>query len=328
MSQDRIHAFDIAKMVAIYAVIITHCAGVIGGMEEIRLFIETFYLSLFFFISGFVTNSHRQNTLSINAFLFEKFKRLLVPFVSIVLISSLVNLLFTGQMGLKSIFIDDTKGGYWFIFVLFIFNAIFLIQRKVINYFNLTSITSQAIIYGIPWIIIVLLCSSLPSTIISLFSLSSCRRYYLFFILGYLSKSANIFSKITKSNISKIVILVGYVLMSLIYVIYVKRVDTNMDFFLWFITNLFGISFWIILLMIIERYLGLSSYLINIGQSSLGIYLYHYFVLDLVLKIPCAINKYLYLLLASIFVLSVTYYFTLIISHSTILSKFLLGKFK
>lgn len=315
-------------MIAIYAVIVTHCAGLIGGMQEIRYFIETFYLSMFFVISGYFTNSHRQNSLTVSRFINEKFKRLIIPFISIIIISELVGLCVSGASDIKSLFMEDAKGGYWFIFVLFVFNLIFCFQRKIVSHFNISGFLGQSILLSFPWIIIVLLCSLLSSDVIGLLSLLSCRRYYLFFIIGYLSKSYNIFGYINKSVVSRYIMTLGYILMSFIFICYIKNIDTNFDFVIWFVTNIFGSFFWLSTLMWLEKRINFPTFLLKVGQSSLGIYLYHYFLLLFFPIISVGINKYLFLFLSSTVVLLVTSYFVMLIRKNSCLSKYLLGNSK
>ena len=312
-------------MIAIYAVIVTHCAGIIGGMQDIRCFIETFYLSMFFVISGYVTNSYRQESLSLSRFINEKFRRLIIPFISIIIISELVGLCIYGTSDIKSIFMEDAKGGYWFIFVLFVFNLIFCFQRKIVSYFNIRGFLSQSILLSFPWIIIVLLCSFLSSDVVGLLSLLSCRRYYLFFIIGYLSKSYNLFVYINKSVVSRYILILGYILMSFIFTCYIKDIDNNLDFAIWFVTNIFGSFFWLSTLMWLEKRINFPPFLLKVGQNSLGIYLYHYFLLILVPIITVEINKYLLLFLSSTIILGGTYCFVSLINKNTWLSKYLLG---
>lgn len=315
-------------MIAIYAVILTHCAGLIGGMQDIRYFIETFYLSMFFVISGYVTNSLRQNSLSILKFSYEKFKRLIIPFISIIIISSLVDLCVLDTFSIKNILIDDAKGGYWFIFVLFVFNIILCFQRKVISQFNINSLFTKCLILSFPWMIFVLLCSYLSENIVGLLSLSSCRRYYLFFILGYLSKSYNILVYIKQSRTLRCILIMGYILLSFIFVCYIKDIDTNIDFAIWFVTNIFGSFFWISTLIWLEGEINFSPFLLKIGQNSLGIYLYHYFLLLFLPLMSLEINKYLFLFSSTTIILVGTYYFVSIINKNSWFSKYLLGNSK
>ena len=106
----RIQAFDVAKAIAIFAVILTHCAGIVGGMQGLRYFIETFYLSMFFVLSGYFTNISKLSSLPIKNIL-EKFKRLIVPFITIISISFILDIIKDGSFDFGELFIDDAKGG-------------------------------------------------------------------------------------------------------------------------------------------------------------------------------------------------------------------------
>ena len=69
-----------------------------------------------------------------------------------------------------------------------------------------------------------------------------------------------------------------YITMSLYYIFIVKDISSNFDFAIWFVTNFVGCHFW---LLLIERFKVLFSknIILNIGRSTLGIYLFHYYPL-------------------------------------------------
>lgn len=326
MIKNRIQAFDVAKAIAIFAVILTHCAGRIGGMQELRCFIETFYLSMFFVISGYFTSFSKLGLLPIKKNIFEKFKRLIIPFISIIMLSFIIDMIKDGCFNFGEVFIDDAKGGYWFIYVLFIFNMVFFLQYLIIRKCGVSNMLWQCFILVFPWFIIVFLCSSLSQSLIASLSLYSCRRYYLFFILGWFLKSSNIFVYILNSRILKAIIGLGYILMSVIFVKFIKDVITNTDFLFWFFTNILGTCFWLTLLMSIEERINdYPVFLLSIGQNSLGIYLFHYLFLFAIVIFPPGINKYIHLLLASIIILLATYCLIRLIKTNNLLSKLLLG---
>lgn len=327
MLANRIQAFDIAKVIAIYAVILTHCAGIIGGMQELRYFIETFYLSMFFVISGYFSNSTKQCSLSINEFISFKFKRLIIPFISILTFTVLISLIIHGKKDIEAYIIDDAKGGYWFIYTLFIFNLILCFCRKVIQNFTISSFVYQCIVLVIPWIIIVMLCSCFSQDLVSILSLASCRRYYLFFVIGYFSKTIGLYSYIIQSRICYIGIVLFYIIFSFILVRYVKDINTTLEFGVWFLTNFLGSIFWLTTLIAIETRMKYKfpTLFLKIGQNSLGIYLFHYFLLVFLRNSSIMINKYLYLFITSVIILLLTYYFVIFIRKNKILSKVFLG---
>lgn len=328
MVNNRIQAFDVAKAIAIFAVILTHCAGRIGGMQDLRFFIETFYLSMFFVLSGYFTNLSKLSSLSIKENMLEKFKRLIVPFITIIMISFIIDIIKVGSFDFWELFVDDAKGGYWFIYVLFLFNIIFCVQYRIILKWNISNIVGQCAIFVFPWIIIVLLCTSLSQSIIACLSLYSCRRYYLFFIMGWFLKSTNMLP-VLGSRILRFAISIGYILMAVIFVKFIKDVDTNTDFFFWFFTNVLGSCFWLTVLLSLEDKVNdFPAFLLSIGQNSLGIYLYHYFFLFVIVIFPPGINMYVLLLFASIIILLATYCLIRLIIKNNLLSKILLGNSK
>lgn len=128
-----------------------------------------------------------------------------------------------------------------------------------------------------PFFIVTILCSILPYEIAGYFSLMSFRRYWLFFVYGYI---VNSYWKVDTVVLRKVLPYSSlcYITMSLYYIFIVKDISSNFDFAIWFVTNFVGCHFW---LLLIERFKVLFSknIILNIGRSTLGIYLFHYYPL-------------------------------------------------
>ncbi|WP_033148172.1 acyltransferase [Prevotella sp. P6B1] len=272
MQTSRIEYFDIAKGWAIFSVIVYHVAA-IHGNEEIRSFINTYFLSLFFFISGFFSIGKSFNDLPIKEYLLKQAKHLLIPFFFVGCLYNLYQNLLSGTPPGFTFVFQDPKGGYWFLFVLFLFIISLLLLKKYINKGNLAKVL---LILLLPFVVVVLLAKILNQDIIYFFSLASFRRYYLIFASGVLLKLFGNGRSIVDGKLS-IIISVGYLLLGTYYILYIKDVASNLDFIIWFVTNLAGCVFWLVISNRLKMTVG-GAFLNRIGQCSLGIYVVHYFL--------------------------------------------------
>lgn len=78
------------------------------------------------------------------------------------------------------------------------------------------------------------------------FSLMSFRRYWLFFVYGYI---VNSYWKVDTVVLRKVLPYSSlcYITMSLYYIFIVKDISSNFDFAIWFVTNFVGCHFWLLL---------------------------------------------------------------------------------
>lgn len=273
----RNNVLDIAKCWAIISVLVYHVVRTIAHWEVVSSFIDTYFLTLFFFISGLLVKGPKMT----DGWYKKQVLHLLVPFVS-------CWALYRGFLTLFDIpfisrgALDDAKGGYWFIFVLFLFN-VFIKGLKVLSDKHDNIIVKLAVI-SLPFFCAVLLCSLLPYDVAGYFSLMSIRRYWLFFVYGYaitnLWKCNNILEN-NRVGWSSIII---YTLLVIYYVGSIVDVKSNYDFAVWFVTNVFGIHTWLFLFKKLQKALD-RKVILNIGYNTLGIYVFHYFPLFILTKI-------------------------------------------
>lgn len=268
----RNNTYDIAKCWAIVSVIVYHVINIIFYNQIIHSFIDTYFLALFFFISGLLV---KDDKVKCKGWLKMKAVQLLIPFICIFIFNRLYYHFLEGSSIWSQKSIDDSKSGFWFIFSLFCF----LLTTKFCTILikNINSITAKILVLISPFFIVAILCSILPYEIAGYFSLMSFRRYWLFFVYGYI---VNSYWKVDTVVLRKVLPYSSlcYITMSLYYIFIVKDISSNFDFAIWFVTNFVGCHFW---LLLIERFKVLFSknIILNIGRSTLGIYLFHYYPL-------------------------------------------------
>lgn len=235
----RNNTYDIAKCWAIVSVIVYHVINIIFYNQIIHSFIDTYFLALFFFISGLLV---KDDKVKCKGWLKMKAVQLLIPFICI-----------------------------------FIFNRLYYHFLEGSSIWSQKSITAKILVLISPFFIVTILCSILPYEIAGYFSLMSFRRYWLFFVYGYI---VNSYWKVDTVVLRKVLPYSSlcYITMSLYYIFIVKDISSNFDFAIWFVTNFVGCHFW---LLLIERFKVLFSknIILNIGRSTLGIYLFHYYPL-------------------------------------------------
>lgn len=269
---ERKNYYDIAKFIAILSVIIYHVENYLIDNQIIYSFINTYFLSLFFIISGLLLKSEKSLQ---KGWLKRQAVRLMLPFFTCFIAYNL----FIGALYREHFFnandFADTKSGYWFLLTLFEFLCVY---RCLIGLISRTSnLLIKILILFSPFVVVNLLCVFLPADISCWLSLMSFRRYYLFFAAGY--ALSNIFKGDNiENNKVWIVSSILYILGTLYYVQYVKSVDGIIDLVIWILTNFVGCHFWLCLCRRFEKNFS-NPIVLNIGKTTMGIYTLHYFPL-------------------------------------------------
>lgn len=115
---ERKNYYDIAKFIAILSVIIYHVENYLIDNQIIYSFINTYFLSLFFIISGLLLKSEKSLQ---KGWLKRQAVRLMLPFFTCFIAYNL----FIGALYREHFFnandFADTKSGYWFLLTLFEF---------------------------------------------------------------------------------------------------------------------------------------------------------------------------------------------------------------
>lgn len=313
----RIDYLDFAKGFAIISVVFYHVASPLE-YHVLRDFINTYFLSLFFFISGFLSVGRSFDLSSIGSYLKKKARVLLVPFV----VCAIFNYLYRKFLLLESpdLFIfSDAKGGYWFLLVLFYY---FITLKIFFSFFHISQNRSRFCFLLIPFVIVVLLSKVLPINWYYLFSLSAFRRYYLVFLYGVFFR----FYSITFSKKLVIISSFLYIVSIFFFLDHMTFFKSEVDFFIWLLTNISGCILWLNICKLLSSPL---SFLCKLGVNSLGIYVLHYFFFQFFCLLYYIMGMRAYLLLlivASTLILLLTYYTTIFISKNKYLSFLFLGK--
>lgn len=247
MSEQRNNVYDIAKCLAIVSVAAYHVEFLIFPNNYLHAFINTFFLTLFFVISGLLTKSYK---ISQNGWLMAQVKHLLVPFISGFLLYNLT----IGILKGKVLDLSDTKSGYWFLFSLFEFYVVLWMIGK----YHKTNKAVKLLLLFIPFVAVSALCSVISYDAAGLLSLFSFRRYWLFFAYGYALTNIGKSSIIYNNKVGACATLL-YLILGIAYVVNIQDVHNNIDFAVWFVTNLAGCHFWLFVIKKLESVLSLVS---------------------------------------------------------------------
>lgn len=322
----RNNVYDIAKCWAIVSVIIYHVINIIYNNQYVHSFIDTYFLTLFFFISGLLT---KQEKVSQSGWIKKQSIHLMVPFVTIFIIYRVYqHFLYDVPVFYQKAF-DDSKSGFWFIFSLYCF---FLTLKLLLSIVGKTKWKLLDFILLIaPFFVVVALCLILSNEAAGYLSLMSYRRYWLFFILGYIISNYYNYERIFTNRTVLYLSLPVYIVLASLYIIKVQDVSSNTDFIIWFVANIAGCVFWVSLFEKLKQPLSKDA-ILNIGKNTLGIYLLHYFPLSwakLVLgseHLLCSNPlNYLYAIVTVIVILIVSYMMTWGVKQNKVLALCFLG---
>ena len=233
----------------------------------------TFHVPLFFFLSGFVIN----RAPDLHKFL-RKARRFLMP----MLVVGLINAVLIGRI--RDFFINGGHNGYWYLLTLTIFYML-LIPFQLTNKTSdkaalptnrrlavafLTDCALAVMIWGI-----IILVRKLPENYLQPFNTWAAYAYWPFFIIGFIFRKYALTDIITsKPWISFSLLLAVYVLL---VITFFKNID-HLPVILDFIIALSAITALIALFYTFNNSTTfMDRQLLLIGNSTLDIYIYHYF---------------------------------------------------
>lgn len=134
MKNERIQWIDIAKGIGISLVLIGH----MEIANPLLVFIESFHMALFFFLSGFTFNG----SVDFKTFLGKKAKNLLLPYLSLGILytpfviataGDSVNVIETTIHWLKELLFFQQEGHIWFVGALFWANVLYYFLNKFLS---------------------------------------------------------------------------------------------------------------------------------------------------------------------------------------------------
>lgn len=212
--KERNHYFDNAKLVLIFLVVFGHFIEPITSNRLIRtvfLFIYTFHMPAFIFISGYFSKSQVAK---------GWFKKLIEKFIIPYIIFQLLFVLFTKIIGIDGYKFNILFPAYtwWFLFAMFVWNIIFRIIIKLNLKIELIIVLN----------IIVAVLVGYFDFVSGGLAISRIILFFPFFLLGYYFKIKNINPQniIKNSKISLIILMVFFI------IIYIFCMSINSGWFL------------------------------------------------------------------------------------------------
>lgn len=194
-STKRIGYIDAIRGFTILLVVMSHVSGFGLGFNgsntfSYRIIVESFFIPLFFFISGFVLYKTDRIWTVINTWKF------LVGKVSFLLVAPLIFMLALSQVKGNTfieILFSNMKGGYWFTFSLFEYYVIYAVSRQLGFYMKFKNLVEDVFLLIIGFTIY--LCTiwtlmeklHMMDGIGGLFCVPNLH-YYIFLVLGTLAK--------------------------------------------------------------------------------------------------------------------------------------------
>lgn len=290
----RIEYIDCMRGFTMILVVACHvaafCLGITDSTPSIHPILYEFRMPLFFFISGFVL--YREGVIwnfsHISSFLIKKKFPVQIITTSIFL---LVYIKINNFSILEGIY-SDSKLGYWFTYILFIYFCVYSICRFVLYHIKCKELIADISILTIGFLFYILfhvksICASLPieEDIKNILSLNHWG-YYLFFTIGTLFKKH--FSKIQMLLDEKATLLICLVIFFGLNLYYNELLGSHINF-LNLTTAITGIiivfSFFRIHQALFSKETFIGRNLQFIGRRTLDIYLLHYLLLPLNLKV-------------------------------------------
>ena len=258
--------FDSAKGFAIYSVVLCHCISYWGWHNEALIhYIGSYFMPIFFFVSGYFGY---KKDLRPYVVVKKRFIELIVPYITVgVLINSIWCLLFDKPFWIHYI-LDESKGGFWFLLVLFFFFLIYALAKAV-------SSRKDKVMFSIligAYLIIFVLVSVLPTDVCWLFSLMSVRKFMPIFIAGLLVRK---FELQIRPWSTTVFIIAALFYISTTAITFCMMGKTYISMLLWSIGAIFGPIFYLNVFKRVRGFAALSFW----GRYSLTIYIYHFIII-------------------------------------------------
>lgn len=323
MEIKRLDYIDLARAVAVVSVIAYHFLR-IDEMWGLGTFINTYFLSVFFVISGLLLHPKPEIK-----WIIKKIKRLLLPLVSFSVIYIpilIINNEAPAGSVIHDIFWSESKGGYWFVYTLFASILLIWLIHYLVETLHLHKWSYWAFLI-LPWLIACGMSIMLPQRISYLLSIPSFRRYYPFILLGIIGQKEYIRQIIRKTS-TYVVITIIYILLVALSLLKFQEIDSALSFLVWITTNIFGCLFLIETCWRACRHIQLHSVTKWLSQDSLGIYLGQFIIRRISYNsfMALPISPYISFLPYTLFLLITSLVLTRILRTNTITTKLFLGQ--
>lgn len=167
-------SFDAAKGLAIFAVVLIHTINFFEWKNAfLSKIIVSIYMPIFFLISGYFGYTKTKKPKEI---LTKRFKELIVPYLTIGLIINIVVHYVFDVDFLHHYILDESKGGFWFLLVLFAFFCCYATSLKISRGNDMTILGILFLFY----LVFFVLAFTAPKWAYDAFSLPSLRKFFLF----------------------------------------------------------------------------------------------------------------------------------------------------
>lgn len=280
----RIKWVDIAKGLCILWVVIGHT----GLPEAISVWIFSFHMPFFFFISGFL---YKEEKYAPTQFLVRRIRSLLLPYilfsVLVILFMPIIKTYNVTAANLPLVIYDVLCHGWasnrftyplWFIPVLFITEIIYMLLCRLPNILRVLSVI---LLGGLSYLLYL-------KNIDMVYSLSVVGTAIVFYYLGNLLQNM----KLNVSNRRNMIISIGLFLICIIINVYISQINLpRIDLaynclsnpFLMYIAAISGIVVMILLSMFLSRNSILANVLSYLGQNTYIILATHLLYMQLII---------------------------------------------
>lgn len=274
--EGRIITIDILRGITIILVVLYHLDNIIFQRAYQCVFdvVETFMLPIFFFITGYLSYKDRFSSGQTNRLIFKRAIMLLYPTVVICSIFFICLHGMHGDSSIISVPFNPYKGGYWYTIVAF---EMYLLYALIANYTK-----KSALIVNLSYLFISIICVLIaPKITIShqnyferLFSTMMVVQYLPSFLVGVLTR---IYIKQCLKWKYIVIIFCIYILLFLFDLEYARQLQ--------FISSSFSIF---LIFIKVESIISInnfiSRFMVMIGKYTLQIYLFHYYIISLIVR--------------------------------------------
>ena len=284
----RIEYIDCMRGFTMILVVACHvafsCIGISETTPSVHRVLYEFRMPLFFFISGFVLYKEETKWTAgyIARFLIlKKFPVQIVTTLIFFLIFMKLN-----NIGVMEGVYSDSKLGYWFTFVLFIYFCIYSVCRYFLDMFGCKGILADVCILSVGFVVYVLffvksVFASLPIDGDVKDVLMMCHwGYYFYFVIGTLFKKY--YAKIQELLDNKPVLTICLIVFFILNLFYDEMISSHANILL-LLTAITGIvivfSFFRLHQSSLTKETRIGRTLQYIGRRTLDIYLLHYLLL-------------------------------------------------
>jgi fucose 4-O-acetylase-like acetyltransferase len=325
MKEERFEYLDLMKGVAIIMVVATHVElFVLKTHSFVTLICNLLHNSTFMFVAGFLFyRSNSNETKSGKVYIYEKMKRLIVPFLVMSLIFSAYR-----HFDLINLFSNNYKYGYWFTFTLFQI----VLLTKVIDFLknNFTSVFIDLLFYFgfYVLILIVFYLEVLPKSLNGILSYQQLVFNYPIFILGLLLRKYRVITDYLENNNVFFTLSILIFISIVIVFTYFSYINLPLNI----CANVFGVYCIFYLMKQLIRSDLKIIWLPELGKKSLEIYFIHYFFLSTFFVIDFKKNELegsvfhiLTIVIFTIVILVFTVFVVNVLNKSNLLNKLLFG---